>query len=159
MAESKTLEPQDQIDARVEPEDASGDLPADMATSPEANGIIVNQDGVFIPRSILGENTEIHYQVGRGAEGGVLVTIASHPRDRQKKPRRVAEPLDCSRELRWLAKHRDEFIGQWVALDGDRLLSHGTDAREVYNQARALGVEAPVLVEVRPADELPFGGW
>ena len=162
MAESKTLEPQDQVDAHVEPEDVSGDLSAAVATFPKTNGIIVNQDGVFIPQSILGQNAEVRYQVDRRTDGGVRITISSSsssPRDRQKKPRRVAEPLDCSRELRWLAEHRDEFAGQWVALDGDRLLSHGTNAQEVYEAARKSGVELPLMVQVESSDEPPFGGW
>lgn len=68
--------------------------------------------------------------------------------------------LDCTRELNWLAEHQHEYAGQWVALAGDRLLSHGTDPREVYQRAREMGVHAPVLKRIRePHEELPFGGW
>jgi predicted DNA-binding antitoxin AbrB/MazE fold protein len=63
------------------------------------------------------------------------------------------------REMEWLSKHRHEYPGQRVALDGDRLVSHGADGREVYRQARAAGVKVPFMAYIEPADALPFGGW
>jgi hypothetical protein len=63
------------------------------------------------------------------------------------------------RERAWIEQNRDEYLGQWVALDGDRLLAHGPDARAVYQSARAAGVRAPYVMRVEPCDELPFGGW
>lgn len=65
----------------------------------------------------------------------------------------------CLREMQWLSQHRHEYAGQYVALDGDRLVSHGTDGREVYRQARAAGVKVPFMAHIEPADALPFGGW
>ena len=65
----------------------------------------------------------------------------------------------CVREMEWLSKHRHEYPGEYVALDGDRLVSHGTDGREVYRQARAAGVKVPFMAHIEPADALPFGGW
>jgi hypothetical protein len=70
------------------------------------------------------------------------------------------EPIDCSLELRWLAEHSREYAGQWVALDGDRLLAHGESAREVYEAVHASEVRLPLVVLVEAADQnLPFGGW
>lgn len=63
------------------------------------------------------------------------------------------------RERAWVESHRDEYLDQWVALDGDRLLAHGGNAREVYLAARAAGVEVPYVEHVRPRNGLPFGGW
>ena len=65
----------------------------------------------------------------------------------------------CIREMEWLSKHRHEYPGEYVALDGDRLVSHGADGREVYRQARAAGVKVPFMAHIEPADALPFGGW
>lgn len=67
--------------------------------------------------------------------------------------------IDLSRELRWIERHRAEYAGQWVAVRGDRLISSGTQAREVYRAARAAGDERPFVTRVEPADELPFAGW
>ena len=69
------------------------------------------------------------------------------------------ENAECSKEIKWLAEHRHEYAGQWVALDGDKLLSHGHNAREVFEAARSTGVKLPLFVHIEPADELPFGGW
>lgn len=59
------------------------------------------------------------------------------------------------REQRWLEEHRDEYLWQWVALEGGRLLASGRDGRAVYEAARAAGVRAPLVT----CDELPFAGW
>jgi hypothetical protein len=76
----------------------------------------------------------------------------------ETKLRRVP-PIDISREKQWLKERRHEYIGQWVALDGDRLISHGTNAREVSEAAREAGVTNPFLAHIDPDEELPFGGW
>lgn len=56
-------------------------------------------------------------------------------------------------EFQWLEQHRNEFRGQWVALEGSDLLSHGADARQVRDEARSKGVRTPLLVHV-PEDDL-----
>jgi hypothetical protein len=64
------------------------------------------------------------------------------------------------RERAWIERNRDGYVGQWVALDGDRLLAHGQDARRVYLAAREAGVRAPFLERVTPKEEGAFwGGW
>src|SRR5580658_6077147 len=51
-------------------------------------------------------------------------------------------------EQDWLAAHELEYAGQWVALDGDTLLSHGSDAHAVRDEARRKGVHLPLLVHI-----------
>jgi hypothetical protein len=63
------------------------------------------------------------------------------------------------REQQWLLQHGEEYAGQWVALNGDCLLSHGSDGRLVLSEARRVGVAVPFVVRVENPDELPFGGW
>lgn len=75
------------------------------------------------------------------------------------KPQPLPEYIDRSREQKWLAEHGNEFSGQWVALDGDRLLSHGNNARDVYAEAKKSGINRPLVVQVEKDNELPFGGW
>lgn len=62
-------------------------------------------------------------------------------------------------ERAWLDAHRDEYLGQWVALAGDRLIAHGADARSVYDEARSRGVSVPYLAHVTPKVEAYVGGW
>lgn len=64
-----------------------------------------------------------------------------------------------SKELLWLKDHRHEYIGQWVALDGGRLVAHGTNARDVFQTAREAGVKVPFIEQILPTDDMPFGGW
>jgi hypothetical protein len=62
-------------------------------------------------------------------------------------------------ERAWIEAHREEFLDQWVALDGNKLVAHGTDARTVYDEAREQGVDSPYLVHVVPKVDAYVGGW
>jgi hypothetical protein len=78
------------------------------------------------------------------------------------KVRRVpttAPVKDIKREMAWIEEHRDEFAGQWVALDGDRLSSAGHSAKEVHDAARAAGLPDTLIVKVIPRDRLHFAGF
>jgi hypothetical protein len=62
--------------------------------------------------------------------------------------------------LRWLDQHRQAYLGQWVCLDGETLVSSGEDARQVYKEAKAKGIAIPFIQQVREEDAAPFwGGW
>ena len=58
------------------------------------------------------------------------------------------------REMQWLVDHAREYAGQWVALDGDRLIAHGTNAKEVYASANADGAYLPVVTQVEDPDKI-----
>lgn len=62
-------------------------------------------------------------------------------------------------EFLWLANESAPYAGQWVALDGSRLIAHGTELAVVSEAARAAGVDRPLLTHLPPEGELPFGGW
>jgi hypothetical protein len=52
------------------------------------------------------------------------------------------------------------MLGQWVAVEGDRLIAADPDALKVYAAAKAEGIQSPFLVHIVPEDPLPFvGGW
>jgi len=62
--------------------------------------------------------------------------------------------------LRWLNENRQKYLGQWVALDGDRLIASGPTAQEVYAKSKAEGVEIPFVELVTEEEPAPFsGGW
>ncbi|HEX5083311.1 MAG TPA: UPF0175 family protein [Blastocatellia bacterium] len=63
---------------------------------------------------------------------------------------------DFTADWRWLADHRDEYAGQWVALKSGRLISHGANAREVHMIAQDSGHSDAPLVLVEPSDAPPF---
>ena len=63
------------------------------------------------------------------------------------------------REHAWVEEHRDEYLGQWVAIEGDALVAHGTNPRQVYLAARDAGIEVPYIVHVQKREEPFTGGW
>lgn len=69
------------------------------------------------------------------------------------------EPKDRTKEDEWLRLHRDEYAWQWVALDGDRLVGHGHNLKEVAETAKQNGVDDALFVRVEPSDALPWAGF
>ncbi len=66
--------------------------------------------------------------------------------------------VDLSKEREWVRQHKDEYRGQWVVLDGDRLVGHAAKAPDVtvyVEQARAEGVRSP-YVKLIPLDDEPI---
>ena len=59
-------------------------------------------------------------------------------------------------EAAWLQTNRAQYLGKWVALDGDLLLASGLSAREVFTEV-AGHMPAPLVVKVR--ELVPFAGW
>ena len=39
------------------------------------------------------------------------------------------------------------------------VIAAGADARKVYDEAKAKGIEVPFIAHIVPEDPLPFGGW
>jgi hypothetical protein len=62
-----------------------------------------------------------------------------------------------SREIEWLAqnRHNPAYANQRVVIEGDSVVAAGTDAEEVYDTARAKGIEVPFVVHIVPEDPLP----
>jgi hypothetical protein len=84
--------------------------------------------------------------------------------EQQEQPKKTSKPPldqrvapipvpDSTREMQWLADHAREYAGQWVALDGDRLIAHGPDARAVYAAANADGAYLPLVHFVEDPDK------
>lgn len=69
------------------------------------------------------------------------------------------EPKDRTKENDWLRLHSGEYAGQWVALDGDRLVGHGHNLKEVVKTVKQNGVDDALFVRVEPSDALPWAGF
>jgi hypothetical protein len=78
---------------------------------------------------------------------------------RQGRGRRLGNSYGPSLEQQWIVRNGAQYKGEWVVLDGDRLVGHGVNAVEIYNRARTQGVISPYLMEIPLEEELPFGGW
>jgi Family of unknown function (DUF5678) len=62
-------------------------------------------------------------------------------------------------EIRWVSDHRAEYQGKWVVVEGNELIGSGDDAKALYEEARARGIEVPFLVQVECENEWEFGRW
>jgi predicted DNA-binding antitoxin AbrB/MazE fold protein len=87
------------------------------------------------------------------------VTLTLDDQPSQQEDEATGAFNDRRKEMLWLANESGPYAGQWVALDGSRLLAHGSELGPASAAARAAGVQHPLLTHVPPKDELPFGGW
>lgn len=68
---------------------------------------------------------------------------------------RQALALPRTREANWIAQHREELaalVGEWIVVEGDRLVSHSVDPVQAITDARRQGVAVPYLILVDLAD-------
>jgi hypothetical protein len=80
---------------------------------------------------------------------------AKAPRDK-RLPDRPA--IDDTRERTWIKEHRHEYAGQWVALDGDRLIAASPNRVEISAAVKADGAKLPLIYRIPAPDEpLPMG--
>jgi hypothetical protein len=80
---------------------------------------------------------------------------AKAPRDK-RLPDRPA--IDDARERAWIKEHRNEYAGQWVALDGDRLIAASPNRLEISAAVKADGAKLPLIYRIPAPDEpLPIG--
>lgn len=69
------------------------------------------------------------------------------------------EPMpDDTRERQWVKDHKHEYAGQWVALDGDRLIAASPNRMEISAAVKADGAKLPLIVRVPSPDDLPYIG-
>jgi predicted DNA-binding antitoxin AbrB/MazE fold protein len=123
-------------------------------------------------RNLTRYNTVMSRQLEAVYEHGILrplepLVLPEHQRVRLTLEERPAisswestEPINERREeLRWLAKESGPYAGEWVALDGARLISHGTKLADVIAAAAAAGIAEPFFARVPREKDMPFGGW
>jgi len=68
-----------------------------------------------------------------------------------------AQPEFGAGEMEGSRAHSHEYLGLWVALEGNRLVAHGPDALAVRDEARRLGVPVPLMH--RPTPTEPHAFW
>lgn len=91
--------------------------------------------------------------------------LANYLLERVKQDKQETQLVNISdddirrRRMEWLKSHREEYAGQYVALDGDVLVGHGATIGEADKQAKAKGIVSPFLVRVTSENEVLFAGW
>ena len=64
------------------------------------------------------------------------------------------------KRMQWLKTHREEYGGQYVALDGVSLVAVGRDYREAREKALAAGRPNAFVTYLSKPDEVAeWGGW
>jgi hypothetical protein len=80
---------------------------------------------------------------------------AKAPRDK-RLPDRPA--VDDARERAWIEEHRHEYTGQWVALDGGRLIAASPNQADVWAAVKDDAAKLPLVCRIPSPDELlPIG--
>jgi hypothetical protein len=69
------------------------------------------------------------------------------------------EPMkDRTLEMKWIREHRHEYAGQWVALDGNRLIAASPIRAEISVAVKADGARLPLIHRIAsPNEPLPIG--
>lgn len=85
-------------------------------------------------------------------------------REQRQQDQAVVAPADKERKRQqrsvWLAAHREEYAGLYIALDGDRLLGTGKNYLEAAQVAKAAGVSDAYIDFVYPTTYSgEMGGW
>ena len=100
------------------------------------------------------------------AEKRKLRQVLDRELDQVKENERTQPALDNNHEqtrkrrLEWLKSHREEYGGQYVALDGDQLLAVGPNYRDAREKALAAGKPNAFVTYLSKPDEIAeMGGW
>ncbi len=100
-------------------------------------------------RGLLDEK-ETPEQVSNGAP-------AKAPRDK-RLPNQPMPPGGME-ALHWIHEHQREYAGQWVALDGARLIAASPNCDEVFAAADADGADSPLITSVEDPDHIVHIIW
>jgi hypothetical protein len=75
--------------------------------------------------------------------------------DENSVPEERLQTTYRGREQEWRRIHREilqTFAGEWVVLEGEKIVAHGNDPVQVVAQARAQGIKVPYLFYVEAVD-------
>lgn len=80
--------------------------------------------------------------------------------EQREKDEKLRVELELYKKAKqWIEEHREEYLNQWVCLEGDRLISHGMDGMEVHRQAKEAGIDAPFMVRIINEPNNFVGAW
>lgn len=84
--------------------------------------------------------------------------------EEEKAKRRTSEESNqqikrYKKTRKWLDENSKKYIGEWICLDGDKLIAHDRDGRKVYQKAKEAGVKVPFVHYIAEEPEAYWGGW
>lgn len=59
---------------------------------------------------------------------------------------------------KWLDENGEKYMNQWVCLEGDKLIAHSADGRDIYQKAKEAGIEIPFIHHIVEEPKFFFGG-
>ncbi len=59
---------------------------------------------------------------------------------------------------KWLDENSEKYMNQWVCLEGDKLIAHSADGRDIYQKAKEAGIEIPFIHHIVEEPKFFFGG-
>jgi Family of unknown function (DUF5678) len=81
-------------------------------------------------------------------------------KEKREKDEKLKNELELYKKAKqWIEEHREEYMNQWVCLEGDQLISHGMDGMEVHRQAKEAGIDAPFMVRIIDEPKNFVGAW
>lgn len=92
----------------------------------------------------LWDEQEKHSSNGHTTETRPAAASPGKPPLDQRLPNRPMPP-QAMESMDWVHEHQREYAGQWVALDGKRLIAASLNHEEVFAAADADGVDAPFI--------------
>lgn len=81
----------------------------------------------------------------------MLTSLGGRLPDLAPAPRRGADPMPRHDEIRWIQAHADELAsldGQWIVVEGFRLVASGMRLVDVVADAEAKGIQNPFVYRV-----------
>lgn len=77
----------------------------------------------------------------------------------ETKEDRLKRIEETHRKIRaWMNENRHKYVGEWVGLDGDRLIAHDKDGDKVREKLKAAEIKSPFFGFIED-DDIPFAGW
>jgi hypothetical protein len=111
-----------------------------------------------IPRPFLATSQEL--ERGGNLANSTIQQAGEFPRlawlGSQKRRELFGAPSRRETELRWRRTHREAlrpFLGQWIVLEGERIIASGHSLVEAVREARALDIRVPYVFRVEDLDE------
>ncbi len=65
---------------------------------------------------------------------------------------------DRTREWDWIAQHRHEYAGQWVALEGDHLIAASPNRLDISAALKTAQAKRPLIHRIPAPDDRPYVG-
>jgi hypothetical protein len=60
---------------------------------------------------------------------------------------------------KWIDENGEKYLNQWVCLDGDKLIAHSKDGKDLYQKAKEAGIKIPFIKRIIKEPEAFVGGW